>query len=168
MNQASDCLKCKSDEVVKNGKVKGKQGFKCKNCNFQFTSLAPRGYPPETKALIIELYNHGLSLRAAAKLQGVLSSSVLNWNKELAKKIYENLLPGAAILVELDEMWHYLGSGKNKLWIWKAYRRETGELFDWECGGSDKKTRTRLIERLSKWEVGLSAPITMLHMQSHR
>ena len=59
------------------------------------------------------------------------------------------------MLVEIDEMWHYLWSKKNKLWIWKAYRRETGELIDWECGGRDKETRSRLIERLSKWDVEL-------------
>ena len=52
-------------------------------------------------------------------------------------------------------MWHYLGSKKNKLWIWKAYRRETGELIDWECGGRDKETLTRLIKRLSKWDIEL-------------
>ena len=59
------------------------------------------------------------------------------------------------MLVELDEMWHYLGSKKNKLWIWKAYRRETGELIDWECGDRDQETLSRLIERLSKWDIEL-------------
>ena len=44
---------------------------------------------------------------------------------------------------------------KNKLWIWKAYRRETGELIDWECGGRDKATLSKLIERLSRWQVEL-------------
>ena len=39
--------------------------------------------------------------------------------------------------------------------IWKAYRRETGELIDWECGGRDKTTFRRLIERLLKWDVEL-------------
>lgn len=58
-------------------------------------------------------------------------------------------------MIELDEMWHYLGSKKNKLWIWKAYRRETGELLDWECGDRDKETLKRLMDRLSKWEVEL-------------
>ncbi len=42
---------------------------------------------------------------------------------------------------------------ENKLWIWKAYRRETGELVDWECGGRDKATLARLLERLKKWNV---------------
>ena len=41
------------------------------------------------------------------------------------------------------------------MWIWKAYRRETGELIDWECGGRDRETCNRLIDRLLKWEVEL-------------
>ena len=52
-------------------------------------------------------------------------------------------------------MWHYPGSKKNKVWIWKAYRRETGELVDWECGARDKATLSRLIDRLSAWDVEL-------------
>ena len=71
------------------------------------------------------------------------------------KKICIKLAPGSAILVELDEMWHYLGSKKNKLWIWKAYRQETGELIDWECGGRDRQTLKKLLDRLSKWNVKL-------------
>ena len=94
MNEKPNCPKCDAVDVVKNGKTRGKQRVKCKNCNFQFTSLVPRGYPPETKAKVIELYNHGLSIRAAARLQGVSRSSALNWIKEFAKKKYmKNLLP---------------------------------------------------------------------------
>ena len=79
----------------------------------------------------------------------------LTGSGSLQKKIYEKPAPGPAILIELDEMWHYLGAKKNKFWIWKAYRRETGELVDWECGARDKATLSKLIERLSKWEVEL-------------
>ena len=79
----------------------------------------------------------------------------LTGSRNLQKKIYEKPAPGSAILVELDEMWHFIGSKKNKLWIWKAYRRETDELIDWECGGRDKETLSRLMERLSKWDVEL-------------
>src|SRR5215204_4542183 len=33
------------------------------------------------------------------------------------------------------------------LWIWKAWDRATGQLVDWECGGRDKVTCERLLER---------------------
>lgn len=155
MNNKPTCPKCGASEVVKNGKARGKQRFKCKNCNFQFTILVPRGYPPETKARVIDLYNHGLSIRVTLSFKTSLVLLLLTGSGSSQKKIYEKPAPGEAILVELDEMWHYLGSRKNKLWIWKAYRRETGELIDWECGNRDKATLTKLVERLSSWKVEL-------------
>ena len=86
MNEKPKYPQCAAQEVVKNGKTRGTQRFKCKRCNYQFTSLVPRGFAPEIKAKVIELYNHGLSIRAAAKLQGVSRTSALNWIREFAKK----------------------------------------------------------------------------------
>src|SRR5512135_820832 len=43
----------------------------------------------------------------------------------------------------------------NKLWIWKAYCRDTGQLVDWECGDRDQNTLTRLLDRLKTWKVVL-------------
>src|SRR3954467_3271642 len=42
------------------------------------------------------------------------------------------------------------------LWIWKAWDRASGQLVDWECGGRDKTTCERLIERLTHWRTRLS------------
>ena len=154
MNEKPACPKCKGTEVKKNGKVQGKQRFKCKSCSYQFTRLTPRGRPANEKAMAITLYTLGLSMRAIAKIFNLSPNAVLKWIKAFAKEHYEKPAPGDAILVELDEMWHYLKS-KNKLWIWKAYRRETGELIDWECGGRDRQTLKKLLDRLSKWNVEL-------------
>lgn len=86
MYEKPSCPRCHASKVVKNGKVTGKQRFKCNSCSFQFTRSDPGGYPPETKARAVELYNHGLSIRAAAKLLNVSRTSVLNWIKQAAKK----------------------------------------------------------------------------------
>lgn len=50
-------------------------------------------------------------------------------------------------------MGHCLGSKKNKLRAWKAYRRETSKHIDWECGDRVKETFKRLIDRLLQWGV---------------
>ena len=42
---------------------------------------------------------------------------------------------------------------KRKLWIWKAYCRDTRQLIDWECGGRDADTFAKLYKRLKKWNV---------------
>src|SRR5829696_1187989 len=41
------------------------------------------------------------------------------------------------------------------LWVWKAWDRASGELVDWECGGRDKATCERLLERLKRWRTRL-------------
>ena len=58
------------------------------------------------------LVHPGLSIRAIARLIEVSPSAVLKWIKTFAKTHYEKPAPGDAILVELDEMWHYIKSKK--------------------------------------------------------
>ena len=62
--------------------------------------------------MAVILYTQGLSIRAIARLIEVSPSAVLKWIKTFAKTHYEKPAPGDAILVELDEMWHYIKSKK--------------------------------------------------------
>src|SRR3954447_17697131 len=39
----------------------------------------------------------------------------------------------------------------NKLWVWKARDRASGRVVDWECGGRDAATLSRLLERVERW-----------------
>ena len=133
MNEKPPCPKCQSIEVVKNGKVQGKQRYKCKSCSLQFTRLTPRGRPAQEKAMAVTLYTLGLSIRAIARLIGVSPTAVLKWIKTFAKTHYAKPAPGDAIIVELDEMWHYLGSkktsyGSGKLIVEKLESLLTGNV----------------------------------------
>ena len=133
MNEKPPCPKCQSIEVVKNGKVQGKQRYKCKSCSLQFTRPTPRGRPAQEKAMAVTLYTLGLSIRAIARLIGVSPTAVLKWIKTFAKTHYEKPAPGDAIIVELDEMWHYLGSkktsyGSGKLIVEKLESLLTGNV----------------------------------------
>ncbi len=133
MNEKPPCPKCQSIEVVKNGKVQGKQRYKCESCSLQFTRLTPRGRPAQEKAMAVTLYTLGLSIRAIARLIGVSPTAVLKWIKTFAKTHYEKPAPGDAIIVELDEMWHYLGSkktsyGSGKLIVEKLESLLTGNV----------------------------------------
>ena len=114
MNEKPSCPKCKCAEVVKNGKVKKIQRFQCKKCSFQFTRLTPRGHPESEKALAVVLYTLGLSMNAIGKLFNVSAQSILNWVRNFAIANYEKPVPKDAIIVELDEIWHFLNSKKNR------------------------------------------------------
>ena len=83
------------------------------------------------------------------------NNAVLKWIRTFAKKHAPKptLAPRTRVVLELDEMWHYIGNKKNKLWIWKALDRNTGHLIDWECGGRDKETLEKLTTRLAALDV---------------
>jgi len=44
---------------------------------------------------------------------------------------------------------------KTQVWIWKAYCRNTNQLIDWECGGRDNATFSKLYGRLKSWNVNI-------------
>ena len=117
-------------------------------------NLLQRGAPPEQKRLAVVLYCHGISINAISKLFAVHVSWVLKWIRFAKTYAQKPQLPNTeTVILELDEMWHYLGNKKNKLWIWKALDRNTGHLMDWECGGRDKATLEKLTKRLASLNV---------------
>ena len=106
------CPKCNCSEVVKNGKHLGRQRYRCKLCAFQFTRTTARGRPASEKASAVLLYTLGLSLNCIARIFKISTPAVLRWVRLFAEKTYEKPEPAEAVVVELDEMWHYLGSKK--------------------------------------------------------
>ena len=106
------CRKCGSEESVKNGHHLGRQRYKCKGCGFQSTMGLPRGKGIETKCLAAILYVNGLSFRAIAKIVKASHKAVYDWVRKLGVDTCEKPKPSASIAVELDEMWHFIGSKK--------------------------------------------------------
>ena len=54
-------------------------------------------------------------MNAISKLFDVSAQSILNWVRNFAIANYEKPAPKDAIIVELDEMWHFLNSKKNNM-----------------------------------------------------
>jgi transposase len=117
------CKRCGSEEHIKNGLMRGKQRFRCKACGLNFTDTPARGMPLQLKVTAILLYVSGLSMNRTAKLLGVSTPSVMAWIEQFAKEHAPKPEPhGRALVIELDEMWHYLkksqpSSGSGKLGI---------------------------------------------------
>ena len=107
-----ECPKCHSSSTIKSGQHHGRQRHRCKDCGFQFTRTDSRGRPASEKAMAVTLYTMGLSMNAIARLFKVSTPAVLRWVRTFAEKVYEKPEPREAMVVELDEMWHYLHSKK--------------------------------------------------------
>jgi transposase len=117
------CKGCGSDEQVENGLMRGKQRYRCKACGLNFTDTPPRGMPLRCKVEAVLLYLSGLSMNRTARLLGVSTPSVQAWIERFAGAFAQRPEPeGRAVVVELDEMWHYLeksraSSGSGRLGI---------------------------------------------------
>ena len=108
-----NCKKCESPQVTKSGKVKGNQRYKCKECGSQFQPNRKKGKPDRTKRLAILLYLLGLSMRTIAKIVKTDVHAVYRWLRKFAEENYEKPEPESkAVIIELDEMWHFIKSKK--------------------------------------------------------
>ena len=101
--------RCGSADHVKNGFMRGKQRYRCRACGLNFTDTPARGMPLQVKVTAVLLYVSGLSMNRTAKLLGVSTPSVMTWIEQFARDHAQKPEPeGRALVVELDEMWHYL------------------------------------------------------------
>src|SRR4051794_27154396 len=117
------CKGCGSGEHVKNGLMRGKQRYRCKGCGLNFTDTPPRGMPLRVKVTAVLLHLGGVSIKRTAQLVGVSTPSVQAWIERFAEVYAQKPEPeGRAVVVELDEMWHFLkrsgtNSGSGRLGI---------------------------------------------------
>jgi transposase len=110
------CPQCHSERLVNNGSAIGKPKKQCQQCGYQFTRTTPRGKPLTTKINAVLLDLSGISMKRIASLRRVSAQSVLNWIGACAKEQEKKPEPtGKTIILELDEMWHYLKKKRCKL-----------------------------------------------------
>src|SRR5215203_5765761 len=100
--------------------MRGQQRYLCKLFGLNFTDTPPRGKPLALKAAAGLLYVNDLSMNRTAKLLGVSTPTIQAWLEQFASSYAQKPEPeGRAVVIEFDEMWHYLkksprhsGSGK--------------------------------------------------------
>ena len=103
------CKRCGSEHYVKNGMARDKQRYLCKQCGLNFTNTPARGKPLALKAAAVLLYVSGLSMNRTAKLLGLSTPTVQAWLEQFAAAYAQKPEPeGRAVVIELDEMGHYL------------------------------------------------------------
>jgi hypothetical protein len=95
--------------------MQGKQRYLCKSCGLTFTDTPARGKPLALKAAAVLLYVSGLSMNRTAKLLGVSTPTIQAWLEQFASASAHKPEPeGRAVVIELDEMWHYLKKSRSR------------------------------------------------------
>ena len=125
-----NCKRCQSQQITKNGFVRSKQRYRCKGCGYNFV-LGDGRIDPQTavkRAFAVILYSVGkASYRFIAKLFDVAPSTVQKWLVSEAALIDTPQIPPNCRELELDEMWHFIGSKKTNGGLSKQFLVQPAE-----------------------------------------
>ncbi len=80
------CPKCQSSACVKDGIIKEKQRFKCKECTYRYT-VSHRGISNDVRRQAVQLYLSGLSFRSISKLLQCSHVTVSQWINEYGETL---------------------------------------------------------------------------------
>jgi len=117
---------------VKNGKVRGKQRYKCKECNYNFVEGDARtdNKIAALKALCVILYALAKgSYNMLGKVFERDRSLICRWIKEAGLRMSEPVPGGEIRELEFDEMWHFVERKKTSFGSSKPLIAAHGELL---------------------------------------
>lgn len=130
-----NCKYCGHEKVVKDGKVKGKQVFKCKDCKKRFYMNGKFAKMRTGKNLIVtalNLYYDGLSLRKTQRNleqifgEKVSQVTILNWIKKYSKVVKEYMV---TLVPQLSGLWHedetMIQCEGRSIWFWEMIDEDT-------------------------------------------
>ena len=107
------CPKCKSTDRVKNGHIKGRPRFRCKECGYDYTVIQKStSVPIDKKRLALQMYLEGLGFNSIGRLLNVSHVAVLKWIKRYGQQAAELRSDKEIEIMEMDEMHSYIGSKK--------------------------------------------------------
>ena len=116
------CSNCGNERCVNAGFNHNRQRHKCKNCGYQFTLTQDKN--ATKRAFALYLYVIGLSMNAIGHMLKAEPSTILYWVRNFTLKTYQKPTPQGEVVIELDEMWHFLCSKKTR----SGHGRRTVEL----------------------------------------
>ena len=109
------CKKCHSVRAVKNGIVKNRQRYRCKDCGCNFREGDDRTNEKiaAKKAFCVLMYSMAKgSYRMIGKILGIHHTLVYRWIRAFGERLPEPKVSGDIKHMEFDEMWHFIGSKK--------------------------------------------------------
>jgi transposase len=126
-----ECKNCKSKNVVKSGKIRGKQRYKCKTCGYYFVIGDERTSEKISalKALCVVFYSLGkASYNMLGKIFNRDRPLIYRWIRDAGLKAENPAPDGEIIQIGFDEMWHFIQSKKTNFGLSRPLIVATGEL----------------------------------------
>jgi len=140
------CLTCGSHDISKNGTTRrGKQNYKCRDCNRQVVEDPP--WKPKDKApqsLIDLLLLEKIPLAGIARAVGVSRSwlqAYVNARDDAVPQAVK-VRPKATgkLKVQMDERWSFVDDKGHKQWVWLALDASTREVIGCHIGDRSRES----------------------------
>ena len=154
MKENIACPNCDSTQIKKNGHIhNGRQNYLCKTCGRQFVNGSrQKRITDEQKKRIRRLLRERISLRGICRVMEVSLMWLLEYFVETASDIPSDMgvvkPVKSKIAIEIDEMWSFVGNKSNKVWIWLAIDRASGQIVGFHIGGRSNDDALKLWESL--------------------
>lgn len=85
------CPRCKSEAYTKSGIIKGRQRYRCRDCDYHFTvKKQGKSIDPYYVIKALQLYIEGVTYREIERILGISHVSVMNWVRKYGVKAPEN------------------------------------------------------------------------------
>lgn len=138
------CSKCGSASLGKNGSDQGVARYQCKDCNFQGRFSDKTAQRATKYQQVEQLLLERNSQRSITRLTGV-------WRPSIAKLTKKVMLPSDHSphpVLEMDELWSYVGSKDNPVWIWLALEVRSRRIVSIALGDRSEQMAQQLYEGL--------------------
>jgi transposase-like protein len=88
MEQPMNCPKCGSQEYTKNGIVSGRQRYRCKQCQYNYTVTQKSNAITETlRRRVLQTYLEGVGFRGIGRIFGISCTSAMMIVKQYGKTV---------------------------------------------------------------------------------
>lgn len=140
------CPYCGSTQISKNGSTHHKkQKFVCKDCRRQFIENPQKKIiSSQQKQLINRLLLERISLRGITRCLQISMSWLQQYVNNLLRSVPNKLNVSDAsdsdVEVECDELWSYVKSKENPVYLWLAIARKTRQIIGFNLGDRTRKS----------------------------
>jgi IS1 family transposase/transposase-like protein len=147
------CNQCGSPNIVRNGHdYKGSQKYRCKACGSYGTVGARLRDDAATRARVKCGLLERLSLRGLERLLGISRRTIQRWLMQWMAQIppLETGLVPARLddVLELDELWSFVGNKSEQRWLWLALCRRTRQVVAYWVGDRSQESALELWLRI--------------------
>ncbi len=139
--------------MVKNGHdYKGDQKYHCKSCGSYGTLQAQHGYGQTVRTQVKQAVLERVSLRGIERIFGLSRRTVSRWLIEWIEQqpgLATTLLPvEVGDVLELDELWSFVGNKTHERWLWLALCRRTRQVIAFWVGDRSETAAVQLWRQL--------------------